>query len=95
MQERLGGRCDILHPWVSCRSLLLFCFPDSTRFTASNDVSSRAAQLAQSQWCYSKSFDGACPIGPAFLHKDQVKDISQLQIRGVLNGTVVQKSGLE
>lgn len=32
-------------------------------YTAANDISCRAAQFAQSQWCYSKSFDGACPIG--------------------------------
>ena len=32
-------------------------------YTASNDVSSRSSQFAQSQWSYSKGFDGACPIG--------------------------------
>jgi len=32
-------------------------------YTAANDVSSRASQFAQSQWGYSKGFDGACPIG--------------------------------
>lgn len=32
-------------------------------FTAANDVSSRVSQLNQSQWCFSKGFDGACPIG--------------------------------
>ena len=32
-------------------------------YTAANDVSSRGAQFAQSQWCYSKGFDGSCPIG--------------------------------
>jgi 2-keto-4-pentenoate hydratase/2-oxohepta-3-ene-1,7-dioic acid hydratase in catechol pathway len=32
-------------------------------YTAANDISSRDAQFAQSQWCYSKGFDGACPIG--------------------------------
>lgn len=32
-------------------------------YTAANDVSSRAEQFAQSQWSYSKGFDGACPIG--------------------------------
>lgn len=32
-------------------------------YTACNDVSSRAPQFRDSQWCYSKSFDGACPIG--------------------------------
>ena len=32
-------------------------------YTACNDVSSRASQFAQSQWCFSKGFDGSCPIG--------------------------------
>lgn len=32
-------------------------------YTACNDISSRAEQFAQSQWSYSKGFDGACPIG--------------------------------
>ena len=32
-------------------------------YTASNDVSCRSAQFAQTQWSYSKGFDGACPIG--------------------------------
>jgi 2-keto-4-pentenoate hydratase/2-oxohepta-3-ene-1,7-dioic acid hydratase in catechol pathway len=32
-------------------------------YTAANDVSSRGSQFAQSQWCYSKGFDGSCPIG--------------------------------
>jgi 2-keto-4-pentenoate hydratase/2-oxohepta-3-ene-1,7-dioic acid hydratase in catechol pathway len=32
-------------------------------YTASNDVSSRSSQFAQSQWCFSKGFDTSCPIG--------------------------------
>lgn len=32
-------------------------------YTASNDVSSRTSQTNQSQWCFSKGFDTACPIG--------------------------------
>jgi hypothetical protein len=32
-------------------------------YTAANDVSSRSSQFAQSQWSFSKGFDGACPIG--------------------------------
>lgn len=32
-------------------------------YTAANDVSSRTSQMNQSQWCFSKGFDGACPIG--------------------------------
>lgn len=32
-------------------------------YTASNDISSRTSQTNQSQWCFSKGFDTACPIG--------------------------------
>jgi 2-keto-4-pentenoate hydratase/2-oxohepta-3-ene-1,7-dioic acid hydratase in catechol pathway len=64
-------------------------------YTASNDVSSRAQQFAQSQWCYSKSFDGACPIGPAFVPASQVKSIGDMYIKGSKNGKVVQESKLE
>lgn len=32
-------------------------------YTASNDISSRSPQFAQSQWCFSKGFDTSCPIG--------------------------------
>jgi len=35
-------------------------------YTAGNDVSSRVTQLSQSQWSFSKGFDGACPIGSFF-----------------------------
>lgn len=64
-------------------------------YTAANDISSRLAQFAQSQWCYSKGFDGACPIGPAIIHRDQVKDIKQLRVTGSHNGEVVQDSTME
>ncbi|BGP18776.1 hypothetical protein JCM10213_004265 [Rhodosporidiobolus nylandii] len=64
-------------------------------YTAANDVSSRLAQFAQSQWCYSKSFDGACPTGPAFVPASAVKDISALKIVGSLSGKVVQESKLD
>lgn len=36
-------------------------------YTAANDISSRASQFAQSQWCYSKGFDKSCPLGPALV----------------------------
>jgi 2-keto-4-pentenoate hydratase/2-oxohepta-3-ene-1,7-dioic acid hydratase in catechol pathway len=32
-------------------------------YTAANDVSSRNSQLNQSQWSFSKGFDGSCPLG--------------------------------
>lgn len=37
-------------------------------YTASNDVSSRVSQLNQSQWCFSKGFDGSCPIGMFYIN---------------------------
>ncbi|WVF67727.1 hypothetical protein IAT40_002486 [Kwoniella sp. CBS 6097] len=64
-------------------------------YTAANDVSSRISQFQQSQWSYSKSFDGACPIGPAIVHRDAIKSISDLKIAGILNGKEVQSSGLD
>ncbi|WVQ73556.1 hypothetical protein IAR50_003134 [Cryptococcus sp. DSM 104548] len=64
-------------------------------YTAANDVSSRTAQFAQSQWCYSKSFDRACPIGPAIISKESIKSVGDLKIEGKLNGRVVQRSGLD
>jgi 2-keto-4-pentenoate hydratase/2-oxohepta-3-ene-1,7-dioic acid hydratase in catechol pathway len=35
-------------------------------YTAANDISARQSQFAQSQWCFSKGFDGACPIGECY-----------------------------
>ena len=63
-------------------------------YTASNDISSRASQFAQTQWCYSKGFDGACPIGPVLVHKRLVPDVGKLRMRGLKNGRVLQDSGL-
>ncbi|KAI0848987.1 hypothetical protein F5Y00DRAFT_262144 [Daldinia vernicosa] len=63
-------------------------------YTAANDVSSRIAQLAQSQACYSKGFDGACPLGPALVSAAVMPDPSTFTIRGLKNGEVVQSSSL-
>lgn len=64
-------------------------------YTASNDVSSRLQQFATSQWCYSKGFDGGCPLGPAFVPKEAVEDVGKMTIKGIKNGKVMQESGLE
>lgn len=73
----------------------LYVHPLTPRYTACNDVSSRVQQFATSQWSFSKSFDGACPIGPAFVHRDSVKDINEVTIEGSLDGKVVQSSRME
>ncbi|KAI1863412.1 uncharacterized protein JN550_009523 [Neoarthrinium moseri] len=64
-------------------------------YTAANDVSSRAAQFAQSQWCFSKSFDGSCPIGPVLASKSAIPDPSKLKLQGSKNGEVLQSCGLD
>ena len=64
-------------------------------YTASNDVSSRASQFAQTQWSYSKGFDGACPIGPVLVSKQLVPDPAKLRLRGLKNGKVMQDCGIE
>ncbi|KAL4810916.1 hypothetical protein BDV18DRAFT_155530 [Aspergillus unguis] len=59
-------------------------------YTAANDISSRTSQMNQSQWCFSKGFDGACPLGPVVVSKELVPDVGGLRIRGVKNGNVLQ-----
>ncbi|KPM41296.1 hypothetical protein AK830_g5225 [Neonectria ditissima] len=59
-------------------------------YTACNDVSSRTSQLNQSQWSFSKGFDGACPIGPTLVLKSLIPDPSKLWIKGLKNGNVLQ-----
>jgi len=64
-------------------------------YTAGNDVSSRATQLNQSQWSFSKGFDGACPIGPVLVSKELIPDPSKLHIKGLKNNKVLQSSGID
>lgn len=64
-------------------------------YTACNDISSRVQQLNQSQWSYSKGFDDACPIGPTLVSAKIFSDPAKFKMRGLLNGKVVQDTGLE
>jgi len=64
-------------------------------YTASNDVSSREKQFSQSQWCFSKGFDGACPIGPVLVSPQLVPDPTKFHVRGIKNGKVLQDCGVE
>ncbi|KIW00737.1 uncharacterized protein PV09_07721 [Verruconis gallopava] len=64
-------------------------------YTASNDVSSRTAQFATTQWSHSKSFDGACPIGPVLVSPELIPDPAKLHLRGLHNGQVVQDCGID
>ncbi|KAH8088613.1 putative mitochondrion protein [Filobasidium floriforme] len=76
-------------------------------YTAANDLSSRKRQFETSQWGFSKGFDGACPIGPAFIPKEAVGgmgdavgkkgglNLKEVTIRGARNGVVCQDSTLD
>lgn len=64
-------------------------------YTASNDVSCRSKQFSQSQWCFSKGFDGACPLGPVLVSASEVPDPKKLRVRGLKNGEVMQDCGVE
>eukprot|EP00947_MAST-08B_sp_MAST-8B-sp1_P004747 g4747.t1 len=60
-------------------------------YTAINDVSARWWQFNTNiQWSFSKSFDTHAPIGPVFVHKDELGDASGLHLQLILNGKVVQ-----
>ncbi|BEI84610.1 hypothetical protein CcaverHIS002_0500110 [Cutaneotrichosporon cavernicola] len=59
--------------------------------TCANDVSVRKHQLANSQWCFGKGFDGSCPLGPVLVRASAL-DPDALEFRGELSGETVQAS---
>ena len=61
-------------------------------YTILNDVSARDVQLATSQWTLGKSFDTFCPIGPAVVTTDELRDPHALDIRLAIGGEVLQHS---
>ncbi|MEQ2269280.1 Fumarylacetoacetate hydrolase domain-containing protein 2, partial [Xenotaenia resolanae] len=63
-------------------------------FTVANDVSARDWQMKRNgqQWLLSKTFDSFCPLGPALVTADAVKDPHNLGIRCLVNGDTVQSS---
>ncbi|KAH8680155.1 fumarylacetoacetate hydrolase [Ilyonectria robusta] len=61
-------------------------------FTCANDVSARKLQFANSQWCFSKGFDGSAPIGPVLVSPAPISDPQKLAITASLNSEIVQDS---
>ncbi|HTV81116.1 MAG TPA: fumarylacetoacetate hydrolase family protein [Acidobacteriaceae bacterium] len=61
-------------------------------YTVLNDVSARDVQLATSQWTLGKSFDTFCPIGPAIVTTDEIRDPHALDIRLEVVGEILQHS---
>jgi len=61
-------------------------------YTVAHDVSARDWQLERNgkQWVLGKTMDGYCPLGPAIVTKDEIKNPYNLGIRTILNGKPVQ-----
>jgi 2-keto-4-pentenoate hydratase/2-oxohepta-3-ene-1,7-dioic acid hydratase in catechol pathway len=60
-------------------------------YTCLNDVSARDLQFADGQWVRGKTLDTFCPIGPVLVPAADL-DASNLAIRTVLNGEVMQEA---
>jgi len=62
-------------------------------FTCFNDVSQRNLQRSdKSGWFRGKSLDTFGPIGPVLVPPEELENVQELNIRTILNGTVVQES---
>lgn len=61
-------------------------------YTILNDVSARDIQLATSQWSMGKSFPTFCPMGPAIVTADEIKDPHRLNISLSIDGETLQNS---
>lgn len=59
-------------------------------YTVANDLSTRdwqkVPELAGSQWCRSKGFDGFSPLGPVLVTKDEIPDPNNLWMKSFVNG---------
>lgn len=63
-------------------------------YTCGNDVSARDWQKewGGSQWSRAKSFDSFCPLGPALVTTDEIRNPNDLNLRTTLNAQTVQES---
>ncbi|KAK5721156.1 hypothetical protein LTR17_014797 [Elasticomyces elasticus] len=64
-------------------------------YTCSNDVSARAQQLKNSQWCFGKGMDGSAPIGPVLVSPQVIRNPHSLGIKAIYNSKVVQDSNTQ
>jgi 2-keto-4-pentenoate hydratase/2-oxohepta-3-ene-1,7-dioic acid hydratase in catechol pathway len=59
-------------------------------YTCLNDVSARDLQFADKQFVRAKSLDTFCPMGPALVTADEIRDPQALRLRCLVNGEVRQ-----
>jgi len=55
-------------------------------YTILNDVTARKLQNNHKQWFIGKSPDTYCPMGPAVITKDEIKDINTVKLQTFVNG---------
>jgi 2-keto-4-pentenoate hydratase/2-oxohepta-3-ene-1,7-dioic acid hydratase in catechol pathway len=61
-------------------------------YTLINDVTARDLQRSDGQWTRGKGLDTFAPLGPFITTRDEIEDVQNLKIEGLLNGQVMQSS---
>ncbi len=61
-------------------------------YTLMNDVTAREIQRGDGQWTRGKGLDTFAPLGPFITTRDEIPDVHNLSIEGLLNGEVMQTS---
>ena len=61
-------------------------------YTLMNDVTARDLQRKDGQWTRGKGLDTFAPLGPFITTRDEIADVQNLKIEGLLNGEVAQSS---
>lgn len=61
-------------------------------YTLMNDVTARDLQRKDGQWTRGKGLDTFAPLGPFITTRDEIADVQDLKIEGLLNGKVTQSS---
>jgi 2-keto-4-pentenoate hydratase/2-oxohepta-3-ene-1,7-dioic acid hydratase in catechol pathway len=61
-------------------------------YTCVNDVSARDLQMSDKQFVRAKSLDTFCPMGPALVTRDEIRDPGGLGVRSFVNDQPMQSS---
>lgn len=61
-------------------------------YTCVNDVSARDLQMSDKQFVRAKSLDTFCPMGPALVTRDELRDPGVLGVRSFVNDQPMQSS---
>lgn len=61
-------------------------------YTLMNDVTARDLQRGDGQWTRGKGLDSFAPLGPFITTRDEIEDVQNLKIEGILNGRAMQSS---